>query len=148
MGIGSDGSSGSIASTAAGSFGRCGRRRGGFRLLLQFRRDGSGLPLRTVFGSYGSLSSGRSRSSKRLGNLRHIEVRERKSRHIVLVLHKGVKVGEAGDFGLQYQRLNLPVDGEVASCAGAVEVRLAQPLDLDFADELRSPTPRRSAPLS
>ncbi len=76
---------------------------------------------------------------KRLGDLRHIEVRKRKIGHIVLVLHIGVQVCEAGDFGLQNQRLNLPVNGEIPTCPCTVEVCLAQPFNLYLADELADP---------
>ena len=48
-------------------------------------------------------------------------------------------VGQAGDFRVHHQRLDLALQREVFARAGAVEVGLPQPLDLDFADGVRHP---------
>ena len=71
----------------------------------------------------------------------HIEVREGKASDVVLVLHEGVEIGEAGDFRLHDEWLDLTIKLEVSARPRAIKVRLAQTLDLDFTDELADPLP-------
>ena len=98
-----------------------------------------GLSRSDVFGIVRELVLGRIAEIEITGDNRHIKVRERESCHIVLILHVGVEVRESGDFGLHHQRFNLPVQGEVSTSTGAVEVGLAKPFDLDLSDELADP---------
>ena len=69
----------------------------------------------------------------------HVQVRKRKPRHIVLVLHEGMKIGKAGDFGLHDDGLNLAIEREVSARTRAVEAGLFHALDLDLADPVAHP---------
>src|ERR1039458_983258 len=117
------------------------RRCGGFWFRLQFKWA-LGFSRSYVFGIVGERVLGRVAQIEISGDNRHIQVREREARHIVLVLHIGMEIRESGDFGLHYQRFNLPVQREVPSSSGAVEVGLAESLDLDLPNELADPLSR------
>ena len=48
-------------------------------------------------------------------------------------------VGQAGDFRIEYQRLDLALDGEVVAAMVPVIKRAANALDLDLAERVRYP---------
>ncbi len=104
-----------------------------------FSSTGAGGALTGRFGWYGKLVFGAFACLESIRHDRHIEVREREPRDVVLVLHESVQVGKAGDFGLQDKWLHLAVKLEVSSCASAIEVRFAKPFHFYFADELADP---------
>ena len=69
----------------------------------------------------------------------NFQQRKREPRHIIAVLEIGVKVFQPADFGVQHQRLGLPVERKVPAVTGAVEVRFLHALDLHLADGAADP---------
>jgi len=72
-------------------------------------------------------------------DLRQVDVREGKPRHVVAILKEGVELFEARDLGGQYEWFRLPVEREVAAGARAIVVRLTKLFNLNFADGLAHP---------
>ena len=117
------------------------RRCGGLWIRFQFKRALEFIRS-YVFRIVGKFVLGRVAQIEISGDNRHIQVREREARHIVLVLHIRMKIRESGDFGLHHKWLNLPVQREVPPRARTVEVSLTQPLDLNLPNELADPLSR------
>ena len=117
------------------------RRCGGCWFRLQFKWA-LGLSCSYVFGIVGEFVVGRVAQIKVSGDNRQIQVRERESRHIVLVLHIGMEIRESRDFGLHHKWLNLPIQPEVPPSAGTVEVGFTQSLDLNLPNEFADPLSR------